>query len=425
MEATISGAIVDASEDDCTDLSRRRNLLQAGSAALDFSVTVSGADAATATTTSIAATVIPALDDGSFATALSDAATTQGVMDFVAPTVSDAVVVFAPTATPTEAPRPAPPAADDEDATGRQTGWQTGSLSVLASNAVFIVGFSVHMKRKVGTSVTNGNIVAISLGWIDQISDMLFGVELVAFTPEGGEIVQIIGVVALVWFVGTAVYNHVMWQRIMKVNQYDKALVGEHAELYGALNIFVLGSLDLMTIFPWTDPNVMRTHSYPSKAAVRASINSAMLEDLPQLLFNVAYFALIPNEFGVFPVVNCCVTMLTLLWTVFTKRMIVNSFDVFDTPTSEAEGAQRDGPTAAASLPALSDAVAEATAPATAAEAPSLEVLEDDVASSPEDEAWASTEDVSDGDAWTQHTFFEWINRSTDFLAGPPADGGS
>ena len=61
-----------------------------------------------------------------------------------------------------------------------------------------------------------------------------------------------IGVVALVWFVGTAVYNHVMWQRIMKANPFDKALVGEHAELYGALNIFVLGSLDLMTIFPWT-----------------------------------------------------------------------------------------------------------------------------------------------------------------------------
>ena len=47
MEATISGAIVDASEDDCTNLSRRRNLLQAGSAELDFTVTVAGTDAAT------------------------------------------------------------------------------------------------------------------------------------------------------------------------------------------------------------------------------------------------------------------------------------------------------------------------------------------------------------------------------------------
>merc|ERR1740138_1119615 len=53
MEATISGATVDASEDDCTDLSRRRNLLQAGSAALDFTVTVSGAEAAAATADSI------------------------------------------------------------------------------------------------------------------------------------------------------------------------------------------------------------------------------------------------------------------------------------------------------------------------------------------------------------------------------------
>ena len=104
MEATISGATVDASEDDCTDLSRRRNLLQAGSAELDFTVTVSGADAASATTTSIAAVVTAAVSDGSFATALTTAAAEQGVTGFVAPTVSGAVAVFAPTPVPTPAP---------------------------------------------------------------------------------------------------------------------------------------------------------------------------------------------------------------------------------------------------------------------------------------------------------------------------------
>ena len=104
MAATISGATVDADEDDCEDLSRRRNLLQAGSAALDFTVTVSGADAASATTTSIAAVVTAAVSDGSFATALTTAAAEQGVTGFVAPTVSGAVAVFAPTPVPTPAP---------------------------------------------------------------------------------------------------------------------------------------------------------------------------------------------------------------------------------------------------------------------------------------------------------------------------------
>ena len=104
MEATISGATVDASEDDCTDLSRRRNLLQAGSAELDFTVTVSGADAATATADSITSVVSAAVSDGSFATALTTAAAEQGVTDFVTPTVSGAVAVFAPTPVPTPAP---------------------------------------------------------------------------------------------------------------------------------------------------------------------------------------------------------------------------------------------------------------------------------------------------------------------------------
>ena len=104
MAATISGATVDASEDDCTDLSRRRNLLQAGSAALDFTVTVSGAEAATATADSITSDLTAAVNSDDFADALADAATALGVTGFVAPTVSGAVAVFAPTPVPTPAP---------------------------------------------------------------------------------------------------------------------------------------------------------------------------------------------------------------------------------------------------------------------------------------------------------------------------------
>merc|ERR1719231_1637095 len=68
MEATISGATVAASEEDCTDLSRRRNLLQSGSAALDFTVTVSGAQAATATADSITSDLTAAVNSDDFAT---------------------------------------------------------------------------------------------------------------------------------------------------------------------------------------------------------------------------------------------------------------------------------------------------------------------------------------------------------------------
>ena len=113
MEATISGASVDASEDDCEDLSRRRNLLQAGSAALDFTVTVSGADAATATADSITSVVSAAVSDGSFATALTTAASAQGVTTLTDVTVSGAVAVFAvaPTALPVPSPTASPVAA--------------------------------------------------------------------------------------------------------------------------------------------------------------------------------------------------------------------------------------------------------------------------------------------------------------------------
>ena len=101
-----SGA-VDADEDDCTTISRRRNLLQTSSSELGFTVTISGAAAATATMTSITASVQASIDNGSFTTALTAAATAQSYSG----TVISSVVVsgasadtMAPTPRPTAAP---------------------------------------------------------------------------------------------------------------------------------------------------------------------------------------------------------------------------------------------------------------------------------------------------------------------------------
>ena len=99
-----SGA-VDADEEDCTTISRRRNLLQTSSSELGFTVTISGAAAATATTTSIAASVQASIDGGTFATALSVAASSMGVTTLASVVVSGASAdTMAPTPRPTAAP---------------------------------------------------------------------------------------------------------------------------------------------------------------------------------------------------------------------------------------------------------------------------------------------------------------------------------
>ena len=103
LEATISGATVDASEEDCTQLSRRRSLLQSTSAELDFTVTVSGSDAATATAASIESVVDAAISSGDFDTALDSAGLTLDV------TVSGVSAVLpVPTPVPTAVPTPSP-----------------------------------------------------------------------------------------------------------------------------------------------------------------------------------------------------------------------------------------------------------------------------------------------------------------------------
>merc|ERR550514_1467381 len=99
-----SGA-VDADEEDCTTISRRRNLLQTSSSELGFTVTISGAAAAIATTTSIAASVQASIDGGSFATALVAAASSMGVTTLALVVVSGASAdTMAPTPSPTAAP---------------------------------------------------------------------------------------------------------------------------------------------------------------------------------------------------------------------------------------------------------------------------------------------------------------------------------
>ena len=107
MEATIPGASVEAG--DCTQLSRRRNLLTASEASLAFTVTVSGTAALTATANSITSVVNDAVNSGDFTDALEAAADDLGVDDFTALTVTGTSVNIAPTAVPTPSPTtPAP-----------------------------------------------------------------------------------------------------------------------------------------------------------------------------------------------------------------------------------------------------------------------------------------------------------------------------
>ena len=109
MEATIPGASVEAG--DCTQLSRRRNLLTASEASLAFTVTVSGTAALTATANSITSVVNDAVNSGEFTDALEAAADNLGVDDFTAPTVTGTSVNFAPTAVPVPLPTASPVAA--------------------------------------------------------------------------------------------------------------------------------------------------------------------------------------------------------------------------------------------------------------------------------------------------------------------------
>ena len=79
------------------------------------------------------------------------------------------------------------------------------------------------------------------------------------------------------------------------------------------MQILTLGSLDLLTAFPWMDAKE-KNHSYPSVEAVDLTNRAAMLEDIPQLLMSSAYLVL-TDQTQIVPVISVCLTVVQLMWT--------------------------------------------------------------------------------------------------------------
>ena len=59
-------------------------------------------------------------------------------------------------------------------------GWENTAIVITFVNLVLIIGFCLYMRKTLGSDdrLSNMNLLAIVLGWIDMVSDCLFGVEV-------------------------------------------------------------------------------------------------------------------------------------------------------------------------------------------------------------------------------------------------------
>ena len=224
LAATVTGAIA-FSEHTCADASsgtRRRPLASSNIVTIDTTATVRNVahsdDQTIANADEVTASVALALEEAATSGSLAqEIANETAALDTSSPlrTVSVSLATS----------QPAPN--DDEDDDGGSGSWETLSLSILVVNAIGIVAFSLYMRQKLtkaGRPVSSGNDMAISLGWIDQISDLLFGVELIGLTPNASAAVKAIGAVSLLWFVTTSVYNYVQYRRSSRRTSTTKRL---------------------------------------------------------------------------------------------------------------------------------------------------------------------------------------------------------
>ena len=59
-------------------------------------------------------------------------------------------------------------------------GWENSAIAITLINLVLIIGFCLYMRHTLGNNdrLSYMNLLAIVLGWIDMVSDCLFGIEV-------------------------------------------------------------------------------------------------------------------------------------------------------------------------------------------------------------------------------------------------------
>ena len=80
--------------------------------------------------------------------------------------------------------------------------------------------------------------------------------------------------------VSSVVYNYYLAKKLKKDSKYDTKDVAKNNAIYAIVDILMLGSLDMMVVYPWILDEEKRTlnQNYPSKDAVDASIKSQAAE---------------------------------------------------------------------------------------------------------------------------------------------------
>ena len=89
-----------------------------------------------------------------------------------------------------------------------------------------------------------------------------------------------IGYASLLMWVLSVLYNYYLAKKLKKECEYDTKDVAMNNAIYAVVDFLMLGSLDMMVVYPWILDEEKRTlnQNYPSKDAVDASIKSQAAE---------------------------------------------------------------------------------------------------------------------------------------------------
>ena len=179
LGSTINGAI-SFTNHACTDEDGRRRQLSALSDTMVIETNAAVRDVAYGTgsskdaiTESVRQTLADSAASGALTAAIADEAASldpSSSLRFAA-VAATLAPSFSPSSSPTSFSSELPQIAE---------WWGNAAIGIIVVNLVFIIGFVIYMRFMLGSidRLSNMNLLAIVLGWIDMVSDCLFGIEV-------------------------------------------------------------------------------------------------------------------------------------------------------------------------------------------------------------------------------------------------------
>ena len=162
----------------------------------------------------------------------------------------------------------------------------------------------------------------------DFATDVLFSANLLLIDQI------VLAVLSISFMVISLGFNALQVYRILKTTPKNEAVFSEYAGFYSFLLIISVSDLEMLCLYPWDTDHLLAgfptSDGFPTAEMTKATTTAGLLEDIPQVLIQIAIIVSRLNEkkdVGTIIIVSTTITCVSMLWRVISKRIRSNELE--------------------------------------------------------------------------------------------------